>query len=203
MTRCEPIAILLTPYAAGELSELETRRVEVHLATCPACREELARELQLRGLAAALPPVRCPEAVTGAILAAVDADTLQQRRARRADRRHIATWPRTLAAASLLAAAVLLVLVLPRNPVVPGDPAQPGYLARSGGPDVPLSGDPAWTQAELQQARTDVAWALAFTADIIDRTEKRSLVDALRLLQPAVRSAAGEPGAPAASGGQG
>jgi anti-sigma factor RsiW len=189
MSRCEPILTMLTAHAAGELSEIEDHRVRRHLATCPACRGELARERKLRELAAETPPVRCPDQVVDSILAAVDAD---ERLQRRAARRAIATWPRTMAAASMLAAAVLLALVLPRNPTAPT-----ATVAET-------SGEAAWTQAELDEAREDVAWALAFTADIIDRTEKRSLVDALRLLQPAVRSADGpQPGAPTAPGGQG
>lgn len=218
--RCEPIAIMLAPYTAGELSEIEIHRVERHLAHCPACQQELARERQLRELMAAQPPVRCPDAVTDAILAAVDAEprghatpardvvrperqTSQPRdRAatrgaaqRRQRRRGGPTWPSTVAAASLLAAAVLLAMVLPRNPAPHRAPGTPGSPVDSG--------TPAWTQAELEQARDDVSWALAFTADIIDRTEKRSLEGALRLLRPAARSAADGSGFPSASGGQG
>ncbi len=218
--RCEPIAIMLAPYTAGELSEIEIHRVERHLAHCAACQQELARERQLRELMAAQPPVRCPDAVTDAILAAVDSeprghatagrdvarrgrrtsqpqDRDSQRRdlQRRERRRGGPTWPSTVAAASLLAAAVLLAVVLPRNPAPPAVPVVPHSPV--------ASGTEAWTQAELEQARDDVTWALAFTADIIDRTEKRSLEGALRLLRPAARSAADGSGFPSASGGQG
>ncbi len=47
---CEHIGELLVPYADGELEGDERRRVEAHLAACPACREEvhlLSRSLEL------------------------------------------------------------------------------------------------------------------------------------------------------------
>ena len=39
-TDCEVISDMLSPYLDGELSELESKRVEKHLHTCPRCQQE-------------------------------------------------------------------------------------------------------------------------------------------------------------------
>lgn len=43
MTTCERISPQLVAYSDGELSPAESAAVQEHLATCPACRAELAR----------------------------------------------------------------------------------------------------------------------------------------------------------------
>jgi hypothetical protein len=207
MTGCDAIAALLAPHAAGELDAQGRWRVQAHLARCPACRQELARERQLRELAASAPPVRCPDHVTAAIGAAVDA--AEHRTARPvASRRPVARRPGRLAtwlpAAGLLTAAVLLALVLPRTPA-PAPEAAPGPAAPAvsdAGP-APATTTGTATAPELQQARHEVAWALAFTADLIDRTEKRSLARALRLLRPAAGAAPDGADTSPAPGGRG
>ncbi len=167
MTRCELATGLLTGYAAGELETLEAAIVAEHLAECAACRAELEREQRLRDLMTDLPDQRCPDHLTAAITAAVDADPLPRRRTPS----RIHTWTGTVAAASLVAAAVLLALVLPRStPLL----------------DTAALDDPepiSWTQDELNRARDEAQWALAFTAQVIDRAEKQTIVDVMRRLQ--------------------
>ncbi len=48
MSDCENVRDLLPWYASGTLEGSETRLVTAHLASCDACREELALVLRLR-----------------------------------------------------------------------------------------------------------------------------------------------------------
>lgn len=168
MTRCELATRMLTGFAAGELEPMEEAIVAEHLAECAACRVELGRELRLREFMGELPSAACPDDVVAAISAAVDAEPLPLRRPARS-RAH--SWSSTVAAASLLAAAVLLVLVLPRSEPLLGTAAVDQTEAN------------AWTQADLDRAREDAQWALAFTASVIERVEKQTIVDVMRRLQ--------------------
>jgi len=181
MTRCKLTTRHLTEYAAGELGPLERAIVAEHLAECAACRSELAREERLRESLGELSPAVCPDELTDAIMSAVDAEPMAPRR-----RMSVAhTWASTATVAALVAAAVLLVVVLPRPTPIPTTPAD------------------TWTQTELEQARQDAQWALAFTANIIDRSEKKTIVDVMRRLQKEAYSGFRERPASTSTGGQG
>ena len=51
---------LLTLYWSGELSEQETAQIEEHLATCEACRQELAELNAIQVMVADMPQERAP-----------------------------------------------------------------------------------------------------------------------------------------------
>jgi len=171
MTRCELATGMLTGYVAGELGPMEQAIVAEHLAECGACRAELAREQKLRALMSDVPAYRCPDELTAAISAAVDAEPAPERRRPRINRVH--SWTSTVAVTSLVAAAVLLVLVLP--------PSQP--LLDTAAVNDPLPESTSWTQDELDRGREEAQWALAFTASIIDKAEKQTMADVMRRLQ--------------------
>jgi len=185
MTRCSLTTRYLTEYAAGELDApdrpLERAIVAEHLAECTACRGELAREERLRERLGELPPAVCPDELTDAIMSAVDTEPVAPRRPMSVAR----TWASTGSVVALVAAAVLLVVVLPRSTPPPTTVAD------------------SWTQAELDQAREDAQWALVFTADITERSEKKTIVDVMRRLQQEAYSGFRERPASTSTGGQG
>ena len=181
MTRCNLTTRHLTEYAAGELGPLERAIVAEHLAECAACRGELAREERLRRHLGELPPAVCPDELTETIMSAVDAQPAAPRRPMSVAH----TWASTLTVAALVAAAVLLVVVLPRSTPPPTTVAD------------------SWTQTELDQAREDAQWALAFTANIIERSEKKTIVDVMRRLQQEAYSGFRERPVSTSTGGQG
>lgn len=178
MTRCELIGTLLAGYVSGEATPFERSLVADHLAECAGCRAELARERRLRSAAASLPAVTCPDAVSDRILAAVDAEA-----SRRAPRR---PWRRPAALAALGAAAAVALILL-----------TPVATDRSTAPAAD-----AWTRDDLDRGREDVERVLALTADIIDRTERRSLGDVMRLLRTHAGPAQ-DGAAPTNTGGRG
>jgi hypothetical protein len=229
MTRCELATGLLAGYAAGELEPLEQAIVAEHLAECAACRDELARELRLRELMSELPAAACPDELSAAITAAVDAESsaaessaTENSAAERAGeeaaeparlsprppapvrpgRAH--SWASTLAAASLLAAAVLLVLVLPRSEPRLDPTVRPEIVIANPTP-TPTTALPGadWSQDDLDQAREEVQWTLAFTAMVIERAEKQTMVDVMRRLQEEAFAGFRERRAPTANGGRG
>lgn len=59
--RCPDIELELAGFAAGELDPGPAGQVARHLAGCAGCRDELARELRLRGTLAGLPLVAAPD----------------------------------------------------------------------------------------------------------------------------------------------
>ena len=181
MTRCNLTTSHLTEYVANELGPLERAIVAEHLAECAACRGELAREEQLRKHLGELPPAVCPDELTDAIISAVDAEPATPRRPMSIAH----TWASTATVAALVAAAVLLVVVLPRPTPLPAVDAN------------------SWTQADLDQARDDAQWALAFTANLIERSEKKTIVDVMRRLQQEVYSGFRERPVSTSTGGQG
>ncbi len=173
-TECRHIEASLAPLAAGELSVFERRRVEAHLAACATCGAEWRREQKLRALAADLPEIACPDHVTAAIAAAVDRDQARRRRINALRR----VWPRVAATSALAAAAAVLLLVL--APAKAPSPTMNEPVAAV---------TPTAPAPELAQARRDVMHALALTAAVFDRTERRLFADVFRLLEPAARAA--------------
>ena len=161
MTRCELIGTLLAGHVTGEITPFERALVVEHLAESEVCRAELAHERRLRDAMEAVPAVACPDNVTAAITAAVDAESaVFCGRDKRARRRPF------IAAAFGVAAAVTLMLLLP------------GHLGHPAANDADT-----WTRSDLDRGRRDLQRVLAVTADIIDRTEKQSISNVLRHLQ--------------------
>jgi anti-sigma factor RsiW len=157
-TPCKAVAGQLAGYAAGELDAREVAEVERHLATCAGCRGELATERSLRETLAALPVVPCPERVTEAVLAAVDASETRHV----TGRRRAVPFGRWQAAGGMAAAAAMVVLLL----------AAPWQ-------DRPAATDPAaggsWSEREIAAARGELRLTLALTARIIGETERRTV----------------------------
>lgn len=163
--RCETIEMQLAEYVSDELSIGERAEVENHLAICNACREELAREVTLHETMEPMVEVPCPVSVSNIILTEVAA----------ADRVPVTTswWSRSSATLGLIAAAALLAVVLPTRTPTMNNAEFASALPETN----------SWTQDDLNKARLDLQWTLSYTASIIDRTEKQSLVNVLRHLQ--------------------
>ena len=155
--QCNEIQLLLTEYAVGDLSPAESLVVEVHLAECPLCREELQREYRLRNLLGNL-PVR---ALRGEGLPSVE--TVGERSSIRPSWTH-----RPLLAAAGLA-AVLAILFLVDDFRAPSQAPTNADQARTTG------SNPAWTRAELDSAQDQVAYSLALTARILQKSERTAV----------------------------
>jgi len=150
---CAWVTDRLADHAAGDLEPREVAEVERHLAGCETCRGASAAERTLRETLGGMPLVRCPDRVSEAILAEVDATATARRR--------ILPFGRRRAAWGLTAAAAVLVLLL----------AAPWQ-------DRPVEGDPAagaWTENEIAAARGDILSTLVLTAEIINRTERKTV----------------------------
>jgi len=185
MTRCNHIEGMLTEYLSGELEPLELAIVDDHLDECATCRAELALARDVAAGFAALPLVGCPDQVSRDILAEVDAELAGRPAPGR--RGHVSWW-RTAGLAGTLAAAVLLAVVLPRRT------PEPAQVATDPRPDTTLVTDRA-----VAEARQDLLWTLAYTASVIDRSEKRSIANVWRQ----VRSRTPDSHAASIPGGQG
>ncbi|MCB1183978.1 zf-HC2 domain-containing protein [bacterium] len=157
MRDCEFYEIHLADYAAGELPRDRREALEAHLSACGGCREELAREIDLRTVLGSLPVAPCPDAVTRGLAALLPLD-IPADRGRGAPR----PWLR-LATSGLVAAALALFVLVP--------------ALRDGRPAAAPAGHGAYTQAEVDQARRDVINVLALTAGVLDRSRTRTMTE--------------------------
>ncbi len=187
-TGCDRIEILLTSYAAGDLGPDEHAEVERHLVACQGCRGELLRERTLRDTLASMPLIPCPDRVTDAVMAAVDAD---ENRARAAIRR-IGFHGRRRAAVGMLAAAAVLALVF----VVPSS-------ERAIVDPVAETSEQTWSEEEILTARGEVRFTLALAARIIEKTEKSTISEVFGQRLPGVVTKSVKTLASSLEGGQG
>jgi len=149
METCRNIELLLADYSAGDLDTGQKADVDGHLSACADCRAELARELDLRHTLAGLPQATCPDRVTTAILAAIDAEPVA------APQRH---WlSRGRAYIGLAAAVLALAVLLPRGLDLARGPAEPTYTAQ-----------------EIRTARKGATTALLLATQVIDRGERET-----------------------------
>jgi len=157
---CTDVQLLLAEYCTGELERQEAASVAAHLRECPACREELAREERLRETLGSLPVQPCPGKLTAALL------EIPPAAARRsgplpAGRRISFRWP---AGIGMAAAAAAVTLLLFSHPV----------------PDQPETGEqmapvPTYTEAEIADARRDLAFGLLLATSRIDQAERSTV----------------------------
>jgi hypothetical protein len=103
---CTEVADDLDLLALGTLSPAEAERVRAHIAACARCRAELqAAEEVVARLALAVPPVRAPDTLRTAVMAAAHhAPPVERSRPR------LSPWRRPLMRWSAAAAAVALAL---------------------------------------------------------------------------------------------
>lgn len=122
----EDVRLLLGGYVLGGLADPDLARVQDHLPTCPACRDELATLAALPGLLRRRPPnepdLPAPPALLPALLAEVDA---QRRRARRRGGLRLAAAAVTVAALTAGGSALLT-----RDTVTQGPQAR--FIAAAG-----------------------------------------------------------------------
>ncbi len=171
MKDCALYEIHLTDYAAGELTEPVLSALESHLGHCSACRDELAREIELRTVLGSLPLAQCPDTVTQNVQHG------NERHAPIATDRRSPWWPAGL---SLVAAALLAVLLMPefvRGPHNPGPIAFDSEIAA-----------PNFSAAEIAQARRDVIATLALAVDVLDRSRNQTVVNVFGARLPAAIS---------------
>lgn len=152
---CRESELLLAEYASGDLPPEAAQRIETHLACCPACAEELARELRLRELLGSLPVRRPERPAPTAPLAGALAGAVTGRRALR--------WTLAASAAAAMLAFAMLI----------GDIATP--------PPGPLSGAGAepsdWTPQEIRDAQDDLEYSLALTARLLKKSGKTAVTE--------------------------
>lgn len=157
----------LAPYAAGD-GDPETRSaIAAHAAECPACRQELARERELRATLAGLPLVPCPTAVTGRVLAAIALRRADVRR-----RRWFAGVGATVAAAALV---VAMLVHHDTSTTLSADAA----TARAATASVP------YTTEEIAAARQDLIRTVTLTAQVLDKAGRYTIADVFSERLPA------------------
>ena len=142
---CDSILDHLEAYVDGDLEALESRRVEAHLARCPACEEERQLASDIRDELRALPELDAPRVVLQGVFHQVGTERFQPRPAAARPpvarppvaRPPVARPPVARPAWAALAAAVFAALVIggglffsqttetPRAPVIAETPTTP------------------------------------------------------------------------------
>ena len=80
---CDACGPELGSYLLGDVAAAVRREINTHLAACPACRNELERERELRAGLASLPLATCPDDVSARVLAVVGRESVAARRGAR------------------------------------------------------------------------------------------------------------------------
>jgi anti-sigma factor RsiW len=140
VTACKDFDLLLTLHAAGALDPADAARVEAHLATCAACRAEVAADADVLA-AARLPPPTDAERRALADRPRRALAELHRTDRRRAGAKRIAAG---IAVAAALLVAVLAPAVLQRTPDAPSEPAAAAVAAA-----------PTWEEPDLDDVWDD------------------------------------------------
>ncbi|GEM_PF-1540741 len=182
---CQNLHDLLDAYLDGELGEDRAREVDLHLASCPACRRALEEERRFRGVWAGLPVPDPGEAFW---------DRFPERWAERAglprEDRTLpaagaprAAWKTAFrAAAALAGAAALLAAFLV---LVPGTP-EPGPVSVLPPPPTPASAPEI--RPGTSRPSPDRTFDLLRNLAGAPTTEARRIVEAVEALGPRARS---------------
>ena len=168
MKYCEEYAALLDLYVDAELTAEEARRVEAHLAECPACRAYADDALAMRTAFADLEDVPVPEGFADSVCAAIRAQAAP-RKAKKAVR-----WSRVLAP---LAACCAIVILLRFGPVSGKDSSAPmmksaNYSSAAESAVMADMAVPAETEYQTEEYKLETA------TDSVADTEKPKLSDA-------------------------
>jgi competence protein ComGC len=111
MKNCNEIKQMLSAYADGEISEEDKKAVDLHIQTCPGCKEALNEQIEL--LAKLKNMVNTPPlpGENGAIMSAITGKTARKPR----------LWlrPVLVAAPFVLALAIILPIVIPNLALTP------------------------------------------------------------------------------------
>ena len=172
--QCPDIRLLLTEFAADELPAAEAATVAGHLAVCESCRDELTREMALREALSTLPVQSAPRVTLPLHTATRSPATAPSR-----------PWKPLLTG---LAAAVLALAVL--VPDAPHDLPDRVIIT-------------PYTPAQVAQARHDARVSLALAVDIINRTQRHTVVDVFGRQLPQAVSGSLSGTAASPEGGQG
>ncbi len=158
---CDACGPELGSYLLGDVAAAVRREINTHLAACPACRNELERERELRAGLASLPLATCPDDVSARVLAVVGRESVAARRGAR-------RWLGAGAAAGLLAATLAAVLLL-----------RPGSLMRtpSAGPAVIAAAGGHYTTEQVATARRELIQTLTMTARVLNQAGRSTFVD--------------------------
>jgi predicted anti-sigma-YlaC factor YlaD len=157
---CEDIRTLFESFLDGGLSKRERIRVKKHLKACPACRSELEREREVVDLLSALPEVKCPEG----IVQKIEEETF----GREKKKSHIKRWVfggqrlrwGTLSVGVAVVAVIILLVVQPL-----GDRNQTNQVQ--------------YSQEEVEKAKDEAKWSLAYLARVVSETERNVVEDVL------------------------
>lgn len=157
---CEDFRMLFEPFLDGGLSKRERIRVKKHLKACPACRSELDREREVVDLLSALPEAKCPENVVRKI----EEETFGREKKKSYIKRWVFGGQRfrwgTLSVGVAVVAVIILLVVQPL-----GDRSQPDRVQ--------------YSQEEVQKAKDEAKWSLAYLAKVVGETERNVVEDVL------------------------
>jgi anti-sigma factor RsiW len=168
---CEWMQERIDAYVDGDLSPAESAVADMHLTRCAACAEELHLARQVAGSLRALPAVRCPDSIPEAVRARIGAAG--------SVRWGVKPWPwyyrwqEFFKSPAVIGVATALLFVV--ITAVMGNQQKP---------------QPAYTQAEIEEAELDAKLALAYLGKYTHRAGKTVRDDVFEqgLIAPIMRA---------------
>ena len=157
---CEKIKELLDPFLDNDLSRREKVMVKKHLKGCPSCRTALEKERETEEMLAALPRLRCPDKVVRKIEALTIGHHKSESIFDKLFHIHLELNWRILSLGVAATAVILLFVLHPWG-------------------DEPDSVSMPYTQDEVQKAKDQAKWSLAYIAKTVNQTEIEVLEDVI------------------------
>jgi anti-sigma factor RsiW len=164
---CEYAQKRLPDLADGKLENRERMRVLGHLDECAACRGILAAEKMISGELHSLPRLRCPEAVTRAVLEHASAENRPAGLLEKAARAASLLFSRRALKPVLACALTLFFALVVSHQVRRNEPAGRTY-----------------TDAEIDRAGEIMKWSLVYSARQVQTSERRLFSEVLNQSAP-------------------
>jgi predicted anti-sigma-YlaC factor YlaD len=149
MTECKDVRNRLDLLFDRETDALTRAEIQRHVSGCKACRAETERLRNTERLLKGFPRVKCPDTINRAIARAVVKRGPQWNRFR-------PSWR------TVLIAAVLILFLFGVRP-----------LGKNGSPE------PAYSETEIRKAREEAKWSLTYVGQVLNRTNRRVVADAI------------------------
>jgi hypothetical protein len=163
MTKCQQINAMIVKRLNHEMNRNEKRLFQKHIRQCPDCQAELEKWEKVEEIISNLPELQCPDEVLQDIYTSTCG--LKQKVRHRVQQlpKHIG-WK----LAGVGVAVSLIILLTMVHPI----------LNKNRIEEIPYS------QEEILKARKQAKWSLAYVSQVLQKSEKKAIDDALMIELP-------------------
>ncbi len=165
MIGCREIEVLIEKLLNQDITRNEKRNIQKHIRKCPDCRKEFEKWQKIESILSGFPSQRCPDKVVDKIYSnTIGSEPKSVHPIRFPSFAAHPGWKWAGAAVAL--GLILLLTVI--HPVI----------------EQKKSGKISYSQEEILKAREEAKWSLAYVAQVLHKSEKTAIDDALLIELP-------------------